>query len=255
MKWEAVATLSGKGNASLTSPKRTKRKITHQNHCQICHDGGEVYTCSGCPRVYHSACLDPKHQALLPLAMFHCPQHECYSCEQKTSNCGGLIYRCRWCEKGYCEDCLDWEKTELVGDSIPELEVLGWGAVEQAYWVKCQDCVALHEIDDESREACENMAAEAEVARDAKIRAEEEEERGVGLTEATTVESSGVSTPVGGVSTPVEGSDAERRKRKRGDDSAVKGRGGKKSMKIRLGRGGKIDAELRFKEEGVTLLS
>ncbi|KAI7250580.1 hypothetical protein KC335_g16980 [Hortaea werneckii] len=52
-----------------------------------------------------------------------------------------MIYRCRWCENGYCEDCLDFDTAQLVGPTLPELEMLGFGAVDQAWFINCPACV------------------------------------------------------------------------------------------------------------------
>src|SRR5690606_41484872 len=109
---------------------------------------------------------------------FICSQHECYSCSQKTQNCGGLIFRCRWCERGYCEHCLNWDQTKLIGDSLPELEDHGVGVVEQAYWIKCEGCVELHENDLKTSELCENIERDydAETSKMLDEEAEEEDE-------------------------------------------------------------------------------
>ncbi|RPA84997.1 hypothetical protein BJ508DRAFT_205695 [Ascobolus immersus RN42] len=176
-EWEAVATFAGK-DPTLADPKRARRKITHQETCQICYDGGDLYTCTFCPRVYHAACLDPPARKLAKSSRgsWSCPQHECHRCQQKAANAGGMIFRCRWCEHGYCEDCMDWDKTELVADSLPELELLGFGPIDQAYWIKCQDCVELHAVHPESRQLCETLQREFEEAKQKKLAEEAEAE-------------------------------------------------------------------------------
>lgn len=147
--WEAVPTFAGK-DPRLAEPVRAKKEaINNQSYCQCCWDGGNILMCSGCPRSYHYACLEPEFKAKSKGAMFYCPQHqcvECVECDAKTTDAGGLIYRCRWCERGYCEDCLDWETAKLVGESLPELEMLGFGAVDQAWYVDCPSCVRHWEV-------------------------------------------------------------------------------------------------------------
>jgi len=140
--WEAVPTLAGK-DPRLAEPVRLKKeKIVNQDYCQHCWDGGEIILCSGCPRSYHLKCLDKEFQAKAKGKMnFHCPQHQCGDCGAKTSEAGGMIYRCRWCENGYCEDCLDFDTAKLVGETLPEMEMLGYGAVTQAWWIDCPQCV------------------------------------------------------------------------------------------------------------------
>ena len=115
--------------------------------------------CSGCPRSYHAQCLNKTFRIKANSKLqFHCPQHECADCEQKTSDAGGLIYRCRWCERGYCEDCLDFDKADLLGDNLKEYEILGFPAVVQAFYIKCPSCKDLHAENPTEREFCDEMA-------------------------------------------------------------------------------------------------
>jgi SWI/SNF-related matrix-associated actin-dependent regulator of chromatin subfamily A member 5 len=138
--WEAVPTLAGK-DPRLAEPKRAKRKtINHQEYCQSCFDGGDVVLCMGCPRVYHYACLDKEFQLKTLGMSFYCPQHQCHDCSAKTSDAGGLLYICRWCENGFCEDCLDWDATKLLGDKLPEYEMLGFQNNGNAHYIECSHC-------------------------------------------------------------------------------------------------------------------
>ena len=141
--WEAVPTMAGK-DPRLAEPVRAKRaQIENQDYCQHCWDGGEVVLCSGCPRSYHvkGSCLSKEWQVKAKGKMsFFCPQHQCVDCDAKTGEAGGMIYRCRWCENGYCEDCLDGSEV-LIGETLPELEMLGFGANSQAWYVDCPACV------------------------------------------------------------------------------------------------------------------
>ena len=189
--WEAVPTFAGK-DPRLAEPKREKKAaIVNQDHCQVCWDGGEVYLCTGCPRAYHFKCLDKDFQAKAKSKLqFSCPQHQCFDCEQKTTDAGGMIYRCRWCERGYCEDCLDWDKTHLIGENLKEYEILGQGPVNQAYYIACPDCVDHFEQDPEARDFCKMTEAEIDARHDDMKEADVNS-----LTDATTVESSGVTTP------------------------------------------------------------
>ena len=189
--WEAVSTFAGKDPRLAEAKREKKAPVVNQDYCQVCWDGGEVYLCTGCPRAYHYKCLDKKFQAKAKAKLqFSCPQHQCFDCEQKTTDAGGLIYRCRWCERGYCEDCLDWDQTKLLGETLKEYEILGQAPVNQAFYIACPNCLAHFHQDPEASKFCE--AAEAEI--DAKY--EEMREQDVNsLTDATTAESSGVSTP------------------------------------------------------------
>lgn len=139
-EWEAVPTMAGK-DPRLAEPRRAKRAaIQNQDFCQHCGDGGSLFLCSGCPRSYHLHCLDKSFQQRAKSSTFYCPQHECVDCQAKTSEAGGLIYRCRWCENGYCEDCLE-DTVRLVGETLPEYEMLGFGAKDNAWYAECPSCV------------------------------------------------------------------------------------------------------------------
>lgn len=134
---------------------------------------------------------------------FHCPQHQCADCEQNTTNAGGMIYRCRWCERGYCEDCLDWDKTDLLGENLKEYELLEFPAVTQAFYIKCPSCHDHHLEDPEARDFCSREAAnidkqyqklqdkQALLAAAAIVPPTPAES----MSYATTVDSSGITTP------------------------------------------------------------
>ena len=145
---------------------------------------------------------------------FHCPQHQCVDCQQKTSDAGGMIYRCRWCERGYCEDCLDFDKTKLLGDNLQEFELLGYPAVTQAFYISCPACDDHHRENQEARTFCDQMASlineqyntmtkETYVTATAGGETEDELQptsRAESLTDATTMDESGITTPQTGYS-------------------------------------------------------
>lgn len=119
-----------------------------------------------------------------------------------------MIYRCRWCERGYCEDCLDWDKVELIGENLLEYELLGYPAVTQAFYICCPGCVDYHKEDSVARNFCQNAAREYErshiemagkqtatAAIQQSSTNAEPPSRAESLTDATTVDDSGVSTP------------------------------------------------------------
>ena len=140
--WEAVPTMAGKDPRLAETPKRKKVAIENQDFCQHCWDGGELTLCSGCPRSYHVKCMDKDFQLKAKgWSNFNCPQHECRDCGSKTAEAGGLIYRCRWCQHGYCEDCLDWDSANLLGETLPEYELLGYESKNNAWFIECPDCV------------------------------------------------------------------------------------------------------------------
>lgn len=143
---------------------------------------------------------------------YHCSQHQCVDCQQKTTDAGGMIFRCRWCERGYCEDCLDWDKTELLGENLKEYELLGFPAVTQAFYICCPSCTDFHQENHDARDFCRNAASQVDeqykemLEGDAlmAVAAEESAEcakvalppsRDESLTDATTLDCSGISTP------------------------------------------------------------
>jgi SWI/SNF-related matrix-associated actin-dependent regulator of chromatin subfamily A member 5 len=191
--WEAVPTMAGK-DPRLADPKRAKRgPINPQSHCQVCLDGGELHCCQACPRAYHYNCLDREYKSKAKGWQFNCPQHSCNDCEQKTSDAGGMLYRCRWCERAYCEDCLEWEKTKLVGDNLPEYELLAYPQMVQAFYIQCHACSEHFTENPADKAICDEMAAQ--VAEEHRIRLEHSSRSG-SLTDATTIETPGVGTPI-----------------------------------------------------------
>jgi SWI/SNF-related matrix-associated actin-dependent regulator of chromatin subfamily A member 5 len=162
--WEAVPTMAGK-NPSLADPVREKRReFTHEENCLTCFEGtdaGHMVECRSCPRSYHYDCLEPQYQAKVKgFAGFFCPQHMCSDCGKNTSDAGGLIFRCRWCPQGFCEDCLDWDKAELIGDNLPEFELLGEAPTAGGFYVKCSSCVDLCEENEEHQAWIDNMESD-----------------------------------------------------------------------------------------------
>lgn len=133
---------------------------------------------------------------------FYCLQHECRDCGSKTSEAGGLIYRCRWCENGFCEDCLDWENTNLIGDTLPEFEMLGFGAISQAHYVDCHHCVEHWQEDSAARDQMIREKARYELEYDNFVASFDDTLGGANVTPDTVSE---VATPVAEVMAPVHG--------------------------------------------------
>lgn len=157
---------------------------------------------------------------------FNCPQHQCVDCEQKTSDAGGMIFRCRWCQNGYCEDCLDWDKAELIGENLKEFELIGFPSVSQAFYIYCPACKDHHAEHAGSREFCENMTIEYDTRykealnEQALVVAASElakkemlpSSRAESLTDGTTLDGSGISTPQFGASDQMATSSSRKRK-------------------------------------------
>ncbi|GAA5887357.1 hypothetical protein JCM6882_002504 [Rhodosporidiobolus microsporus] len=148
--WEAVKTITSdpKMAAKLASPKKGRSKnFEHEEWCGTCKDGGELFLCTGCPRVYHAdACSGMSAKALASASMWYCPQHYCGGCGRTTGDAGGLLFRCQTCPSAFCEDCFsalgEEGEIEAVGDALPEFLLLGYGKRAQAYYIRCADCVS-----------------------------------------------------------------------------------------------------------------
>ena len=223
--WEAVPTMAGK-DPRLAEPKRAKKEpVSSQSHCQVCLDGGELHCCRLCPRAYHYGCLDREFKAKTKGWAFHCPQHQCADCEQKTTDAGGMLYRCRWCERAFCEDCLDWEKARLIGETLIEYDLLKYPAVDQAFYIQCHTCTSHFVENPEDEAVCARMASEVEqeyervvgsgergithVDKDADAEGNGDAPNtyydttsfssragSIGLTDAATIETTGANTPI-----------------------------------------------------------
>ncbi|XPS76632.1 hypothetical protein M3J09_008680 [Ascochyta lentis] len=178
--WEAVPTFAGK-DPRLADPVREKRReIVHEEHCLRCYGGGEtghMVDCKSCPRAYHYDCLEPEYQHKVKgFNGFYCPQHSCANCSKNTTDAGGLIFRCRWCPQGFCEDCLDWDTTELVGQNLPEFELLGEPSPSGGFYIKCPDCVDACEEDKEQKTWMQNTENDYKQQHDAWLQERKEAE-------------------------------------------------------------------------------
>ncbi|KAI9851934.1 MAG: hypothetical protein M1838_002372 [Thelocarpon superellum] len=207
-EWEAVPTMAGTDPRLAERKREKKAEIVNQEHCQTCWDGGDLVCCSGCPRSYHHDCLDEDSQKRTKTksGIFYCSQHHCFDCNEKTGNAGGMLYRCRWCEHAYCEDCLEWDRVDLIGDNLLEYETLGFPEVDQAFYVRCGECKDRQEHDPQVRRLRDDFEILFRREHDAKFseltlerspqRRESQTSRAASLTDAATIEGSGVTTPV-----------------------------------------------------------
>lgn len=137
-----------------------------------------------------------------------------------------MIFRCRWCERGYCDDCLDWDKTELIGENLKEFELLGFPTVTQAFYISCPSCADYHSENSRACEFYEKMALQydaqhAEAIEEQALVAAAAEitkkpmlppSRAESLTDATTLDGSGISTPQLGTSDYTSTSNSRKRK-------------------------------------------
>ena len=120
-----------------------------------------------------------------------------------------MIYRCRWCERGYCEDCLDFDKSTLIGDNLKEYELLGFPEITQAFYISCPSCHDHHVENLDAKAFCSTKALEYDADHkklvesrtlQSVVEAEEHKvafssSRAESLTDATTMDDSGLNTP------------------------------------------------------------
>ncbi|KAF1965362.1 hypothetical protein BU23DRAFT_546162 [Bimuria novae-zelandiae CBS 107.79] len=160
-QWEAVPTLAGKDPRLADAVRAKRHEYSHEEHCLACFDGpdvGHMVECKSCPRAFHFDCLDEEFQGKVRgFSGFYCPQHTCCECGKNTTDAGGLMYRCRWCPRGFCEDCIEWGKEELIGENLPEFEMMHQPSAETGFYIKCPDCVDSIAEDEEKREWIEGM--------------------------------------------------------------------------------------------------
>ncbi|PBP25603.1 ISWI chromatin-remodeling complex ATPase ISW2, partial [Diplocarpon rosae] len=194
---EAIPTMAGK-DSRFADPKRAKKTAPEpQSHCQICIDGGELHCCQSCPRAFHFDCLSRDYQSKARGWQFNCPQHQCFDCHQGTQDAGGMLYRCRWCEKAYCEDCLDFDQTILIGNTLMEYDLLNYSEATNAFYIQCHSCT------EHFKEIPRDYALVAELAEgiqshhDARFgNRSRGSTRAGSMTDATTVDTNGLNTPI-----------------------------------------------------------
>ncbi|KAF6384331.1 autoimmune regulator [Rhinolophus ferrumequinum] len=66
----------GRGPAPPSLPSEPHLHQKNEDECAVCHDGGELICCDGCPRAFHLACLSP------PLRQIPSGTWRCSSCLQ-----------------------------------------------------------------------------------------------------------------------------------------------------------------------------
>jgi SWI/SNF-related matrix-associated actin-dependent regulator of chromatin subfamily A member 5 len=107
---------------------------------------------------------------------------------------GGMLYRCRWCERAFCEDCLDFDKTTLIGNNLPEYEILGYPEMAQAFYIQCGICTDNFKAHPEDKALVDEIAANISLEHERKFPQHPVSDDG--LTDVSTVDPSSVNTPI-----------------------------------------------------------
>lgn len=151
--------------------KTTKKDWEHEDWCIYCRDGGKLICCNSCPRVFHAQC-DKVRKNEKPTLLPRCPQHKCHGCGLSTAEAGGMLFRCQTCPQAFCEDCLPDGELDAVGDTLPELQVLGFEGASSIYYIRCQDC---HQLFKEDPSVWESWKEEMRIADEALRKMQEAE--------------------------------------------------------------------------------
>ncbi|EPS96082.1 hypothetical protein FOMPIDRAFT_1053641 [Fomitopsis schrenkii] len=131
-----------------SATKRTGRDdFERQDCCISCRDGGELFICSYCPRVFHAKCVGVSKKAMKRIRLASCPQHKCVGCGRGADSAGGMLFRCRTCPQAFCEDCLPLEDVEPLGVTLPEYGVLGFEVTSSAYYIYCDECLRDKDVE------------------------------------------------------------------------------------------------------------
>ncbi|OAG09684.1 uncharacterized protein CC84DRAFT_1137534 [Paraphaeosphaeria sporulosa] len=182
-QWEAVPTMAGKDPRLADLLREKRHEYVHEDYCLACFQDsgiGHMVECKSCPRVFHFDCLDEEYQEKVKgFSGFFCPQHYCCDCGKNTTDAGGLVYRCRWCPRGFCEDCLEWdeENLELIGENLPEFEMMHQPSAQTGFYIKCPDCVNSMQEDEAKREWITEMEKSYAEQHEEWFKEEEEEQQ------------------------------------------------------------------------------
>ena len=182
----AMGAMGGRGGRAVKAVKRyepptmhhntgKRRKLKHEDECFSCKDGGELLECSVCPKVYHATTecaglVDDK----LPKGSWHCPWHECWECDRKSSQSGGMLFHCTQCPMAYCFDCApDKYTTQRTGTTnhkyiAASLENRGCVSTKSYLFFTCDECDPARVEAEKRAEAMQEIAEK---------RAEEERQR------------------------------------------------------------------------------
>ncbi|KAF9067977.1 SNF2 family N-terminal domain-containing protein [Rhodocollybia butyracea] len=155
---------------SKPSTKVKKPELGSEDYCVVCQDGGELFLCSHCPRVFHANCRNMSEKEV-KRGWRGCPQHACCECQRGVSDAGGLLFRCRTCHRAFCEDCLS-EPFDPVGEVLPEFLLLNYHETPSGYYINCGHCKIRGKNDPQWKQDWQNAIQTAEHALEIKEKIE-----------------------------------------------------------------------------------
>jgi hypothetical protein len=110
------------------------RDYEHQDICQACWDGGDLFLCDLCPASFHKECL-PKH--LRPSdskSRWDCTHHFCSKCHRRKASVD-ILFCCDMCPYAYCQDCLP--KNSIMIGVNERYERLGYRTASSTCYIIC----------------------------------------------------------------------------------------------------------------------
>ncbi|XP_024995064.1 zinc finger CCCH domain-containing protein 19-like [Cynara cardunculus var. scolymus] len=97
----------GRNSKTTSKPKAGRRKMTEEDVCFICFDGGDLVLCDrrNCPKAYHPSCVNRDEAFFQTKGQWNCGWHLCSICEKKAE------YMCYTCTFSLCKACI---KTNII---------------------------------------------------------------------------------------------------------------------------------------------
>ncbi|KAI3728874.1 hypothetical protein L6452_17519 [Arctium lappa] len=97
----------GRNSKTTPKPRAGRRKMTEEDVCFICFDGGDLVLCDrrNCPKAYHPSCVNRDEAFFQTKGQWNCGWHLCSICEKKAE------YMCYTCTFSLCKACI---KTNII---------------------------------------------------------------------------------------------------------------------------------------------
>jgi len=93
---------------------------------------------------------------------------------------------------------MDFDKTTLIGNTLQEYDLLGYPDVEQAFYVQCSTCTDNFEANPRDAKLCSDLADGIRLEYESRFGelSRETSTRAGSMTDATTIETTGMNTPI-----------------------------------------------------------